>query len=104
MDADSAIQVNATINAGLPKGTPDPVSRAYIDFQLANITGAQVAGELNVPIEVLRHNLQLLDPTLQQDLSDPNKGFVERPVLQNVFLKTLCALHSADVNTPVGCP
>ncbi|HVZ36780.1 MAG TPA: hypothetical protein VG963_30350 [Polyangiaceae bacterium] len=103
IDADSQIHVNATIKAGLPEGTPDPVSRVYIDFQLANITTAQVAGELNVTKDVLVQNLHLLDPTLQ-DLSDPNKGFVERPVLQNVFLETVCALHSVDVNTPVGCP
>jgi hypothetical protein len=103
IDEDSAIQVAATVQAGLPQGTPDPVSRVFIDFQFANITTAQVAGELNVTKDVLVQNLELLDPTLQ-DLGNPNMAFVVRPVLQNVFLESVCVLHSVDVNTPVGCP
>jgi hypothetical protein len=103
VDADSAVHNNALIRAGVPSGTPDPVSRVYLDFQLANITTAQVAGELNVTADVLKQNLQLLDPTLQ-DLGNAQKGYVERPVLQAVFLNTVCALHSVDENTPVGCP
>ena len=49
-------------------------------------------------------NLQLLDPTLQDLAPTSNKGYVERPVLQNVFLASMCALHSVDTNIPVGCP
>jgi mono/diheme cytochrome c family protein len=103
VDSDSAVHNNALIRAAIPAGTPDPVSRVYLDFQLANISTAQVAGELNVTPDELKQNLQLLDPTLQ-DLGNPQKGYIERPVLQNVFLNTVCALHSVDENVPVGCP
>jgi mono/diheme cytochrome c family protein len=103
VDLDSTVHTSALIRTGLPKGTPDPVSRVYLDFQLANITTAQVAGELNVTAEELKKNLELLDPTLQ-DLGNAQKGYVERPVLQATFLATVCALHSVDENTPVGCP
>ncbi|HVZ31367.1 MAG TPA: hypothetical protein VG963_03020, partial [Polyangiaceae bacterium] len=103
IDADSALQVAAMVKAGIPQGTPDAVSRVFIDFQLANMTTAQVAGELNVTKELLVQNLQLLDPTLE-DLGDTNVGFVERPALQNVFLESACVLHAVDLNTPVGCP
>jgi len=103
IDLDSSVHNNAAARTGVPEHTPDPVSRVYIDFQLADLTVAQVAGELNVTKDVLTQNLQLLDPTLQ-DLGNPQKGYIERPVLQNVFLNTVCALHSVDENTPVGCP
>jgi mono/diheme cytochrome c family protein len=103
IDRDSAVHNNAVLQTTIPKDTTDPISRVYIDFQLANLPLAQVAGELNVTKDILSQNLQLLDPTLQ-DLNSDKKGYIERPVLQNVFLKTVCALHSVDENTPVGCP
>jgi mono/diheme cytochrome c family protein len=104
IDRDSAIHVNKLVEAGVPKGTTDPVSRLYIDFQLANISTAQTAGELQVTKDELVQNLQLLDPTLQDLSPNSSKGYVERPVLQNVFLASMCALHSVDTNIPVGCP
>jgi hypothetical protein len=104
IDRDSAVHVNALVEAGIPKGTTDPVSRLYIDFQLANISTAQVAGELQVTKDELVQNLQLLDPTLQDLAPNSAKGYVERPVLQNVFLASMCALHAVDTNVPVGCP
>lgn len=81
-------------------------ARAATDLEVRHVMNDVATDETrhaDLALDVLVQNLQLLDPTLQ-DLSDPNKGFVERPVLQDVFLATVCALHSVDVNTPVGCP
>ena len=74
IDRDSAVHVNALVEAGVPKGTTNPVSRLYIDFQLANISTAQVAGELQVTKDELVQNLQLLDPTLRDLRPDLRQG------------------------------
>ena len=102
MDADSALHVNAVVKAGIPKGTPDAVSRTYLDFQLGNIDARIAAGELQVPKDVLLENLELLDPRLT-NLGEEG-GYVDRDIFADAFLDALCTLHSVDENQPANCP
>jgi hypothetical protein len=65
MDRDSELHVNRVAQAGVPKGTPDPISRLFLDFQLGDVTAQHAAGELGVTKQELLDNLDLLDPRLQ---------------------------------------
>jgi serine/threonine-protein kinase len=103
MDADSAVHVNAVEKTGIPKGTPDAVSRVYLDFQFnVNITADLAAGELGVTKEDLLNDIERLDPALS-NLGDKD-GYVSREVFSQNFLASLCELHSVDENQPVNCP
>ena len=102
MDKDSEVHLAATEAAGVPRGTPDPISRTYLDFQLGNITARQAAGELGVKEADLLRNLDLLDPRLAP-LGVEN-GFVDRNIFQDTFLDAVCTLQSVQDNGPVGCP
>jgi len=102
MDADSAVHVNALERAGVPKKTPDAVSRVYLDFQLGNVTLANAAGELGVPADELLDNLDLLDPSLSP--LGVEGGHVDRNAMEGAFLESVCILQSVQDNTPVGCP
>jgi hypothetical protein len=102
MDRDSALHVNSVERAGIPKGTPDPVSRLYLDFQLGNVDLTIAAGELQVTKEVLLDNLQELDPKLI-NLGDKD-GYVDRLTFTETYLDSLCVLHSIDENIPANCP
>jgi len=102
MDQDSALHVNAVVKSGIPKGTPDAVSRTYLDFQLGNVTATIAAGELQVPKEVLLDTLRDLDPRLA-NLSKPD-GYVDRDIFTDTFVDSLCQLHSVDENQPANCP
>jgi serine/threonine-protein kinase len=99
---DSTIHVNAVAKAGVPKGTPDPISRVYLDFQLGNITPELAAGELNVTVDELKQSLNLLNPQLQV-LSQSGR-YVDRKLFGANYLDSICVLQSSSVNTPVGCP
>ncbi|HWO14032.1 MAG TPA: hypothetical protein VNN80_31225, partial [Polyangiaceae bacterium] len=102
MDLDSEVHLNATEQAGVPRGTPDPISRVYLDFQLGNIDARLAAGELGVTQEVLERNLNLLDPRLG-NLGEEG-GYVDRNIFEAVFLDSVCVLQSVQDNGPVGCP
>jgi cytochrome c5 len=103
MDEDSAVHVNAVVKSGIPKGTPDAVSRVYLDFQFnVNITAKLAAGELGVTEEELISSINDLDPSLA-NLADPD-GYVSREVFSANFLDSLCQLHTADENQPANCP
>jgi len=102
MDRDSELHVNAVVKSGIPKGTPDAVSRTYLDFQLGNVTSKIAAGELQVPESVLLQTLGDLDPRLD-NLRKPD-GYVDRDIFTDTFLDSLCQLHSVDENRPANCP
>jgi serine/threonine-protein kinase len=102
MDADSELHVSRVERAGVPRGTPDPISRLFLDFQLNNVDATIAAGELQVTKDVLLQNIQLLDPKLAQlGIKD---GFVDRNTFTVAYLDSFCQLHSVDENQPVNCP
>jgi len=100
---DSAIHVTAVEKAGVPKGTPDPISRVYLDFQLGNVTTKLAAGELHVTQDELLKNLSDLDPRLQP-LGYKDGGYVDRDQFAANYLGAICVLQASSENTPVGCP
>jgi serine/threonine-protein kinase len=102
MDADSELHVAAVERAGVPRRTPDPVSRVFLDFQLGNIDATIAAGELQVDREVLLDNLDLLDPQLV-NLGEEG-GYVDRDIFTANYLDSFCVLHSVDENQPANCP
>jgi serine/threonine-protein kinase len=101
MDLDSAVHINATEEAGVPAGTPDPVSRVYLDFQLGDIDLAIAAGELSVPVDELKDNINLLDPRLGNLLREG--GYVSRPVMDDAFFDAVCVLQAVNENGPANC-
>jgi len=102
MDADSELHVRSVEKSGIPRGTPDAVSRMYLDFQLGNVTTKIAAGELQVTEAELIDNLQLLDPKLANLRA--KDGYVDRDIFESVFVDSLCQLHSVDENQPANCP
>jgi hypothetical protein len=102
MDRDSNVHLAAAERAGVPPGTPDAVSRVYLDFQFVNIDLRIAAGELGVEPEVLRQNLASLDPRLGPLASEG--GRIDRNTMTDTFLSSVCELHSVQENAPVGCP
>ncbi|MEO8183009.1 MAG: hypothetical protein ABI895_29605 [Deltaproteobacteria bacterium] len=102
MDLDSELHVSAVEKSGIKRGTPDAVSRLYLDFQLGNVTATVAAGELQVTEAVLLDNLQLLDPKLSN--LDVEDGYVDRDIFESVFLDSMCTLHAVDENQPANCP
>jgi len=103
MDSDSAVHVNAVVKSGIPKGTPDAVSRVYLDFQFnVNIDAKLAAGELNVTVDELKDAINDLSPALS-NLGDEG-GYVSRDVFSANFLDSLCTLHTSDENQPANCP
>jgi len=101
MDRDSAVHVAAVERAGVPKKTPDSISRVYLDFQLLPVELDVAAAELGVTTKTLEDNLDLLDPRLSP-LS--TGGHVDRNIMEDTFLDSVCQLQSVQDNTPVGCP
>jgi hypothetical protein len=102
MDRDSEVHLAATERAGVPRETPDAVSRVYLDFQLGNVDSRLAAGELGVPQEVLERNIDLLDPRLATLRADG--AYVDRNIMKATFLDAVCVLQNNQENTPVGCP
>jgi len=102
MDSDSAVHVAALERAGVPAKTPDSVSRVYLDFQLGNVDLAAAAGELGIPADELRDNIDLLDPRLGN--LKVKDGYVDRDIMEDTFLTSVCALQQVQQNVPVGCP
>jgi len=103
MDEDSDIHVKAVVKSGIPKGSPDAVSRVYLDFQFnVNITADLAAGELYVTKLELLDSLELLSPALS-NLGEKD-GYVSRDVFSANFLDSLCQLHTVDENQPANCP
>jgi hypothetical protein len=101
MDLDSAMHVNATVRAGVPKGEADPISWVYLDFQRLSVDLRLAAGELGVEPDVLLENIDLLDPRLS-NLSVEG-GYVGREIMDATFLDSVCVLQRVQQNSPVGC-
>jgi hypothetical protein len=112
MDADSELHVSRVEKAGVPKGTPDPISRLFLDFQLGNVDARIAAGELGVTKQELLDNLDLLNPQLQNlgvackdEKECLDKGaYVDRDIFTANYLDSLCQLHTVDENQPQNCP
>jgi len=102
MDRDSEVHVAATERAGVPRETPDAISRTYLDFQLGNIDINIAAGELGVPADELADNIDLLDPRLGN--LDVAGGYVDRNIMDATYLDAICVLQAVQENVPVGCP
>jgi hypothetical protein len=101
MDRDSAVHVAALEEAGVPAKVPDPISRVYLDFQLGDITLDIAAGELAVPVEQLKRDINLLDPRLSV-LNDEG-GAVSREIFDDTFFDSVCVLHQVNNNAPANC-
>jgi mono/diheme cytochrome c family protein len=98
---DSAVHIEATERAGVPRRKADPVSRVYLDFQRINVDLRIAAGELGVEPEVLIDSIDLLDARLANLTIEG--GYVGREIMDDTFLDSVCILHGVQENTPVGC-
>ena len=101
MKRDSQVHLDAAEDAGIPAGTPDPISRVFLDFEL-RVSLENAAGEFSVPLELLRDNIAELDPRLAPLAQEG--GVVERNVITATYLDSLCILQAPSENNPVGCP
>jgi len=102
MDRDSAMHMSATERAGVPIGTPDPITRTFLDFQLKDIPLNYAAGELGITADELLENLDILDPRLSP--LGAKGGYVDRNIFTDSYLDALCTLQTVAENGPVGCP
>jgi serine/threonine-protein kinase len=100
MDADSEMHVAALEKAGVPRDTPDPLSRTYLDFQLGNIDINLAAGEFGIPADQLIDDLDILDPRLTV-LEEG--GHIDRNIQDATFLDSVCILQQVQENQPLNC-
>jgi hypothetical protein len=101
MDADSKLHVDSTERAGVPAGTPDAVSRTYLDFQLGNIDINIAAGEFSVPADELIEEINILDPQLANLRVEG--AYVDRNLMDATFLDSICILQAVNENQPLNC-
>lgn len=101
MDRDSEVHLAATERAGVPRETPDAVSRVYLDFRLGDVDSRLAAGELGVSQEDLVRNIDLLDPRLANLRIDT--AHVDRNIMKATFQDAICVLQAVQENVPVNC-
>jgi hypothetical protein len=101
VEADSKMHVDAVERAGVPRGTPDPISRVFLKFDLGNVTAEIAAGELGVPVDVLRDNITRLDPRLGN--LQVEGGYVDRNTFSDTFFDSICIMQSFSQNRPANC-
>jgi hypothetical protein len=98
--ADSQRIVAAAALAGQPDGTPDPVARTFLDYELS-LTFDRLAAELFLDRASLIERL----PSLPEDFATAaTSGVLERAVFEARYLEAACALYGAGESSPVGCP
>jgi mono/diheme cytochrome c family protein len=95
INEDSAVYQRALESAGLPIVGGDPVSSAFVRFNVG-VDLATAAGELGVTADFLDDNLNLLDPRLiaLRDIA------IDREDFTNAFEESLCLLQSISENHP----
>jgi hypothetical protein len=86
--------------AGQPDGTPDPLARTFLDYELA-LTFDRLAAELFLDRASLIERL----PSLPEDIATAaTSGVLERSVFEARYLEAACVLYGAAESAPVGCP
>lgn len=101
VEEDSERHLSAVERAGVPRGTPDAVSRVYLQFQLGDIDASTAAGELGIELDDLLGNMGLLDPVLAP--LSVEGGVVDRAKFTEVFFDSLCRMQSFSENRPANC-
>ena len=101
INQDSALHVVATEAAGVPRGTPDPISRVFFQFREAELTLARAAAELGVTVEQLVEQSASLDPRLGALGSGTLS--IWRDDFTSAYAGALCVLHGASQNRPAHC-
>jgi len=100
MDADSQRIVEAAERAGQPQGAPDPVSRLFLDYDLA-LTFDGLAAELFLDRASLIERLASLP---EEVAAAATSGVLERSVFEARYLEAACAIYGTTDSSPVGCP
>jgi hypothetical protein len=86
----------------VPRGTPDPISRVFLQFERDPLTAVAVAAELGVPLNLLYASLPILDPRLQ--VFGAPEGTIDRFTFTDALPGVRCALRAYVRNRPLGCP
>jgi hypothetical protein len=98
--ADNQRIVAASELAGQPDGTPDPLSRTFLDYELG-LTFDRLAAELFLDRASLIERL----PSLPEAIATAaTSGMLERSVFEARYLEAACALYGGAESSPVGCP
>jgi hypothetical protein len=98
--ADSRRMIAAAELAGQPEGTPDPVARTFLDYELG-LTFDRLAAELFLDRASLIERL----PSLPEDIATAaTSGVLERSVFEARYLEAACAIYGSAESSPVGCP
>lgn len=100
MDGDSDLIQNAAERAGQPRGSPNPVSRVALDYELS-LSFDALAAELFLDHASLIEQL----PRLPEEIAAAaTSGWLERSVFEARYLEAACALYATAESSPVGCP
>jgi len=102
LDYDSELHRAAAERAGVPRNTPDPISRVFLQFERERLTLRRAAAELGVTPDVLAARLGELGARLGP-LANVD-GSVERATFGSVLGSALCVLHADAAQHPTGCP
>jgi hypothetical protein len=98
--ADSQRVVAAAVLAGQPDGSPDPVARTFLDYELG-LTFDRLAAELFLDRASLIERL----PSLPEDIATAaTSGVLERAVFEARYQEAACRLYGGAESSPVGCP
>jgi hypothetical protein len=100
MDVDGQRIGEALERAGLPRGTPDPLSRVSLDYAHA-LGFDQLAAELFLDRAQLIAQL----PSLPEPIAAAaTSGSLERATFEALYLQAACAVYAGADSSPVGCP
>jgi hypothetical protein len=99
VDADGGRIMAALERAGQPKGTPDPLSRAVLDYE-QGLSFDRLAAELFLDRPSLIQRLA----SLPEDMAvAAAAGTLERSVFEARYREVACALYATADSHPVGC-
>lgn len=100
LEGDSRRMTAAAELAGQPEGSPDPMARAYLDYELG-LTFDRLAAELFLDRASLIERL----PSLPEEFATAaTSGVLERSVFEARYREAACALYGAAEISPLGCP
>ena len=102
LEYDSELHRAAAERAGVPRHTPDPISRVFLQFERDPLTLRRAAAELAVAPDVLTARLGELDARLGP-LANVD-GSVDRATFSSVLGSARCVLHADAAQHPTRCP
>lgn len=101
VEQDSLRFLEALEATGIPRNSPDSVSRVYLQNELGDVRRAEVAAELFVAPETLSEKVDVL-PAILRVATDTRT--LDRNQFARVYRQAMCVLQTGEAIGIAGCP